>query len=97
MKHFGVVPGQQDVRLACGQDQRLFGRGVQRLEVIQRNLRQFGCQCDVDVAADRHAGEIRVVADGGQLRVIGLRLHHDIFDGLQLGNIEPGLSWHRQV
>ena len=97
MKHFGVVPGQQDVGLACGQDHGLVGRGVQRLEVVQRNLRQFGRQRDVYVAADRHAGEIRVVPDGGQLRVEGLWLHHNVFDGLQLGNIQPGLGRHGQI
>ena len=38
-----------------------------------------------------------MVSDGRQLRVEGLWLHHNVFDRLQLGNIEPGLGRHRQI
>ena len=93
----GIVPRQQNLGRACGQDHGPVHGGVERLEVLQVHTREFDGDRHIDVPVDGHAFEIRVVLNQGQLGVEGLGLGHDVFHRLQLRHVIPRLVGHVQV
>jgi len=93
----GIVPGQQDLGSAGGQDHRAVQRGVERPEIIDIHFGEPRGQCDVDIAVDRHGLEIRVVLDDRQCRAVGLRGCHQVLDRLELGHIHARLRRHAEL
>ena len=93
----GVVPGQQDLRCACGQDHRAVHLRIERLEVLQLDLCQSRGHCYIDVALNGHTLEERMVVDEWKLHIEEVRLGNDVFDSLQLGHVIACLIGHLQV
>ena len=91
-----VVPGQQYLRCASGQNDGAVGRWIERLEIFQCYLGQLGGQRNVDVTLDVDGLEVGMVADLRQTRIEGLRVADDVLDGLQFGHVKAGFHRHRE-
>ena len=96
-KDLGVVPGQQNLGRGTRKDHGLVKARVQGLEVFDADVGQLGDQLHVDVVGNFHGLEVGVVLNDRKLGVELLRGCHDVFDGLELGDVVAGFRRHLQV
>ncbi len=92
-----LVRRQHDAGIDCAADQRPAESGIERHELVHRDLGQLGREQHVDVARLVDGREVRLVRNGLQDDAVRRRAGDQVFQRLQLGHVAARLPGHRQA